>query len=88
VLEKAAERAVDVELNSPVQDVSDNSARAEDLVSRHHDEAEVGDNVDSQPLAPGAQAALFGNGHNQVHRIGETAPDAKGSLGPLKQGPP
>ena len=76
VLEQAAERAIDVELNAAVEDGGDAGGSAQDLVTRNHHQAQRRDQQHAEPLGPAAERALLGDRHDQAHRVGQAAPRA------------
>ena len=70
-----------MELDARLENVGDGGAGAKDLVPRHDHESEVGDHVDPEPLAPGAERPLLRDGHNEPDGIGQLTPDSEGPFG-------
>ena len=63
MLQKAAKRAIDVELCLVTEDSGYGGASTHEFVRRHYKDPEPGDKQDPEPLGPGAKAALLWDGH-------------------------
>eukprot|EP00966_Prymnesium_polylepis_P336612 7391661-Prymnesium_polylepis.3 len=72
-----------MKLDTAIQSLLDGLGRPQKLVLWYHHHTNGGNDEDAQPLAPGAQGALLGDGHDQTDIIGEGAPNSQGADGAI-----